>query len=199
MIPSPAPRAWALCSLGFALAALLLWTAPREMLDWQAPLAMAQAWRFWTAAFVHWSAQHLLANLLGCAAVAAFGVAAQVPRHVTWAWLVAWPLSHAALALAPQLQHYGGLSGVLHAGVAAAALHLVWRAAGRRRSIGWAVLTGLSVKLLLERPWQGPTQFVPGWDIALAPLAHVTGAASGLLCGAVAQLVTSRRTQRAVA
>lgn len=199
VIPPPAPRAWAACSLGFALAALLLWSAPRPALDWQAQWALTQPWRFWTAAFVHWSAQHLQANLVGCIAVAAFGFAAQVPLRVSWAWLTAWPLTHALLALAPQLQHYGGLSGVLHAGVAVVALHLTLRASGRRRAIGGAVLIGLAVKLLLERPWQGPTQQVPGWDIALAPLAHVTGAASGLLCCVIAEGVTRRRARSVVA
>lgn len=140
-----------------------------------------------------------MANVLGCAAVAAFGVTAQVPRHVTWAWLAAWPLTHAALALTPQLQHYGGLSGVLHAAVAAAALHLTWRTTGRRRSIGWAVLIGLAVKLLLERPWLGPTQLVPGWDIALVPLAHVTGAFGGLVCCAIALSIAHGPAQPASA
>ena len=132
------------------------------------------------------------ANLLGCAVVAAFGVAARVSRPWVWAWLAAWPLTHAGLALVPQLQHYGGLSGVLHAGVAVAALRLAGQATGRRRVIGGAVLAGLAVKLLLERPWHGPTQIVAGWDIALVPLAHVTGAVSGLLCGAAALALCNR-------
>ena len=134
------------------------------------------------------------ANLLGCAVVAAFGVAARVSRPWVWAWLAAWPLTHAALALAPrlQLQHYGGLSGVLHAGVVVAAVSLAGQATGRRRLIGGAVLAGVVVKLLLERPWHGPTQIVAGWDIALVPLAHVTGAVSGLLCGAAALALCSR-------
>ena len=189
---APAPRAWAGCSLGLALGAAVLWWAPREALDWQPQSAQSQAWRLWTAAFVHWSPRHLQANLLGCAVVAAFGVAAGVSRAGVWAWLAAWPLTHAGLALAPQLQHYGGLSGVLHAGVAVAALNLAWQTTGRRRLIAGAVLAGLAVKLLLERPWQGPTQIVAGWDIALVPLAHVTGAVSGLFCGAAALILCNR-------
>ena len=190
----PSPRAWAGCSLGLALGAALLWWAPREVFDWQPQWALVQPWRLWTAAFVHWSPQHLQANLLGCAVVAAFGVAARVSRPWVWAWLAAWPLTHAALALAPQLQlqHYGGLSGVLHAGVVVAAINLAGQATGRRRLIGGAVLAGVVVKLLLERPWHGPTQIVAGWDIALVPLAHVTGAVSGLLCGAAALALCSR-------
>lgn len=190
----PAPRAWASLAITLALGALLLWLAPRDALDWQPQLALTQPWRLWTAAFVHWSPRHLQANLLGCAVVAAFGIAAGLPRHATWAWLAAWPLTHAALALQPLLLHYGGLSGVLHAGVAVAALHLAWRARGRPRRIGCAVLAGLAAKLALESPWLGPTQIVPGWDFPVAPLAHLSGAASGLLCGAVAQVIAGRRS-----
>lgn len=188
-------RTWAVVSIGAATGALLLWSAPREAFDWQPRFALSQPWRLWTAAFVHWSQLHLMANLAGCAAVAAFGIAAQLPRRATWAWLAAWPLTQAALALQPLLLHYGGLSGVLHAGVAVAALHLAWRAHGRRRGIGWAVLVGLAVKLALERSWQGTTQIVTGWDIPIAPLGHLTGATSGLVCGAIAQLISDRRSR----
>jgi rhomboid family GlyGly-CTERM serine protease len=190
---TPGQRTWIGLTIALALGALLTWPAPREALDWQPQLALAQPWRCWTAAFVHWSPMHLQANLFGCVAVAAFGVAARLPCHSTWAWLAAWPLTQAALALQPLLLHYGGLSGVLHAGVAVAALDLVLRRAGwRRRGIGWAVLAGLAAKLALERPWAGPTQVVPGWDIAIAPLVHLTGSAAGLLCGAVARAIAAR-------
>lgn len=187
-----APRAWASVAIGLALASLALWFAPRDALDWQPNLAVAQAWRLWTAALVHLSPLHLQANLLGCAVVAAFGIVAEVPRHASWAWLAAWPLTHAALALQPLLLHYGGLSGLLHAGVAVAALHVAWRQQGRRRLLGWAVLAGLAAKLALEQAWAEPTRAIVGWDFRVAPLAHLTGAMAGLLCGTVAQLMAGR-------
>ncbi|MES2957936.1 MAG: rhombosortase [Pseudomonadota bacterium] len=180
-------------SVGLALGALALWSLPREAIDWQPELAMTQPWRLWTAAFVHLSTWHLQANLLGCAVVAAFGIVSALPRDATWAWLAAWPLTHAALALQPRLLSYGGLSGLLHAGVAIVALHLVWRTSGRRRLIGAAVLTGLACKLALEQAWLGPTQAVAGWDFRIAPLAHLTGTLSGLLCGGLAQAHADRR------
>ena len=190
----PGSRAWALLSIGLALAALALSTVPREALDWQPTLAATQPWRLWTAAFVHLSPQHLQANLLGCAVVAVFGLVAGVPRSALWAWLAAWPLTHAALALQPQLLHYGGLSGLLHAGVAVAASHLAWREQGYRRLIGWAVLAGLAAKLFSEQAWLAPTQVVAGWDIRIAPFAHLTGAIAGLLCSAVALALTAPRS-----
>lgn len=177
-----------------AVAAAALWSAPRELLSWQ-PMHSADApWRAWSAAFVHWTPWHLGANLLGCAVVAAFGVAARVPARATAAWLVAWPLSHAALALQPALTSYGGLSGVLHAGVAIAAWHLLRHDVGTRRRIGGAVLAGVAVKLLLEEPWAAPTQQIAGWDFPVAPLAHASGAIAGLLCALL--LDVAARAQR---
>lgn len=195
LAPPPAPRAWAALAAGLALGTVALWTTPGTAIDWQPRLALAEPWRIWSAAFTHLSLLHLQANLLGCAAVAAFGVAARLPRHATWAWLAAWPLTHAALILQPLLNHYSGLSGVLHAGVAVGALHLVWRERGRRQAIGAAVLAGLALKLWLETPWAGPTQAALGWDIPIAPLGHLSGTLSGLVCGAVAQRLAARRAE----
>jgi hypothetical protein len=41
------------------------------------------------------------------------------------------------------------------------------------------------IKLLAEEPWGPPLRLGGGFDIATAPIAHVTGAAAGLLCGAL--------------
>jgi rhomboid family GlyGly-CTERM serine protease len=185
--PTRGQQAWLqLCAL-LALLALALWFAPRQTLDWEPALALSQPWRAWSAAFVHWSAWHLGANLLGCVVVAAFGSAAAVPSSATWAWLAAWPLTHAALALQPALTRYGGLSGVLHAGVAIAAWHLIRHAQGRRRAVGVAVLGGLAIKLLAEQPWGAPLQLRPEWDFPVAPLAHASGVLTGLLCASLGQ------------
>ena len=184
---------WLAMTAALAAGAAALSMAPRETLAWQPVHALDQPWRAWSAAFVHWTPWHLIANLLGCVVVAAFGVAAHVPARATLAWLVAWPLSHAALALQPALTSYGGLSGVLHAGVAIAAWHLLRHEHGRRRQIGAAVMAGLSIKLLLEKPWGAPTQHVSGWDFAIAPLAHATGAIAGIVCAALADAASRAR------
>ncbi len=155
-------------------------------LDWQPTLAWSEPWRWWTAAWVHLSHGHLLANLAGCVVLAAFGWTAGTGWRLTLSWLVAWPLTHLALLGEPQLAHYGGLSGLLHAGVAIAAVGLVWIDSGRPRWIGAAVLVGLLVKVISERPWLGAVQQWPGWDIGIAPIAHATGMAAGLVCAVVA-------------
>lgn len=159
---------------------------PDALLDWQPALAIAEPWRAFTAAFVHLSTRHLLANLLGCVVVTAFGLIARVPWWIALAWLLAWPLGHVLLWLQPALQHYAGLSGVLHGGAAAAALYVALRGQGHEPIIGWGVLIGLAVKLYREAPWRGPVQHVAGWDIPIAPIAHATGVLAALACAGAA-------------
>jgi hypothetical protein len=142
---------------------------------------------------VHYSGLHLGANLLGALLVASLGGLAQVPARMVWAWGAAWPLTQLGLLIKPELLHYGGLSGVLHAGVAVAALHLVMGGARSQRAIGTAILAGTCIKVLLEAPWGPPLRYGDGWDIAVAPLAHATGLISGVLCVAAAQGVAALR------
>ncbi|MDQ6683997.1 MAG: rhombosortase [Pseudomonadota bacterium] len=170
--------------------------APR--FDWQPGLALAEPWRAWSAAFVHFSGLHLAANLAGLALVVAYGWAGNLPLRSSLAWLLAWPLTHAALLLRPELLHYGGLSGVLHAGVAVAAVTLLTMPRQSRRWIGAATLLVVVIKVLLETPW-GPTLRRPeGWDIAVAPFAHAAGLLVGTaLAGAVALLAATRARTRA--
>ncbi len=171
----------ALCALA-AGGALLAQALDLATLRWQPELVLRQPWRWISAAWVHLSTLHLAANLAGCALVAALGVAAGCGARATAAWALAWPLTHLGLLGQAALTSYGGLSGVLHAAVAVAAWQLLRGEHGLRRAVGAALLAGLVVKLLLEAPWSGPLRQVPGWDIAIAPLAHTTGALAGWLC-----------------
>jgi rhomboid family GlyGly-CTERM serine protease len=193
--PVAGAHAWlALAALLCATATIAWFVAPREALLWRPSHALAEPWRWWSAAFAHWTALHLGANVLGCAVVGAFGAAARVPVHAAVAWLLAWPGTHLALALQPRLAAYGGLSGVLHAGVAIAAWHLLTHERGRQRTIGGAVIAGLVAKLMWERPWAGPARVVPGWDFPIAPFAHTAGAVVGLGCALLAAAVMRARS-----
>ncbi|MDE1948240.1 MAG: rhombosortase [Burkholderiales bacterium] len=185
--------AWLALAALFAVGALAGWTQPAARWDWQPGLAAAQPWRCWSAAFVHWSALHLAANLIGLAVVAAFGPVARLAPRCALAWFIAWPLTQLGLLLQPALLHYGGLSGVLHAGVAVAAVEMLVRERGRRRAIALAVLGGLLAKIALETPWGPPLRHPADWDIPIAPLAHASGACFGLFCGALAAWLPRRR------
>ena len=121
---------------------------------------------------MHYSLLHLLANLVGCALVAALGLVARVPLRIVVAWFVAWPLTQFGLLLRPDLLHYGGLSGVLHAGVATIAVHLIVVGPRARRLIGVGILAGVAIKIGMEAPWGEALRQLPGWDIAVAPVAH---------------------------
>lgn len=101
-------------------------------LDWQPALGLRETWRLWTGAWVHWSAAHLLVNAAGAAVIAFVGWRARLPPAAAAAWFAAWPLTQAFMAavgaerLAVLMPHYGGLSGVLHAGAIVLGLSLAW-------------------------------------------------------------------------
>jgi hypothetical protein len=134
---------------------------------------------------------HLGANLLAAAVVGAYGYAARVPTPATLAWGVAWPLTQMGMLLLPELSrdllHYGGLSGMLHGGVAIVCAELLFKQRGARRWVGAAVSLGLVIKLVSEAPWGPVLRASAEWDIAVVPLAHSTGAVAGLLCWLVLQ------------
>ena len=151
-------------------------------------------WTWWTAALVHLSGWHLIANLLAAAAVAAWGWVAGCGTRATLAWLLAWPLAQALLITDPgSLWRYAGLSATLHAGVAIGCWHLIMHRRGAARAVGAAVLAAVGIKLMLEMPalrawWQGvavaelqpsPLAGAPGH--ILAGHAHGCGVAAGLI------------------
>ena len=196
-------RAWLAVAAAGLAGSLLAWWLPANLLDWQPDLAGREPWRAVTAAWVHWSLRHLAANLAGVLVVAALGWVARLPGRAALAWALAWPLTQLGLLLRPELAHYGGLSGVLHAGVAVAAVWLMLGGGlgrgpsqgGRlRRRIGLAIALGVVAKLWLETPWGPALQTSPEWDIAIAPLAHATGALAGAACAGLMALATRRRT-----
>lgn len=182
-----------LCTL-LATTSLLAWWLPREALDWQPALAATQPWRTVTAAFVHWTPLHLAANLAGCAVLALLGWRARLGTREAAASLIALPLTQLGLLLLPELQRYGGLSGELHAMAAIAALTLLTRP-GRERTIGAGIALGLVLKIALEHPFGPPLRVTEGFDFPVAPFAHLSGAVSGLLAGALTMAVMNRQNR----
>ena len=184
-------------------------------LDWQPGRAWPQVWRPWTSAWVHWSGAHLLVNLLGAAVVAGVGWRARASARAALAWFLAWPLTQMLLALpadlpghglhaAHPMAHYGGLSGVLHAGVVVLGLALALpdslaargrkedglapltpTEATRHRIVGLGLVAGTLAKVLLEAPWDLALRPSALLGIDVAPLAHACGVAAGLIGWAV--------------
>ncbi|WP_084453264.1 rhombosortase [Roseateles chitosanitabidus] len=181
-------RAWMLLALLLATGSLLVWVQPpavQAALQWRPELAGREPWRAFTAALLHWSPQHLIANLAGCAVVGLLGLAARLTWREALAWLMAWPLTQFGLLIEPGLERFGGLSGVLHAGVAVAVIAMLRMRAshGRERVIGLMIGIGLLAKVAAERPLAGPPlRQWEGWNISIAPLAHLTGVVSGVVC-----------------
>jgi rhomboid family GlyGly-CTERM serine protease len=188
--------AWFLLCLWMSLVACLVHVTGlinAASLDWQPQLALSQPWRAWTAAWVHWSDRHLIANALGAVLVAVLGVELRASSRCVIAFLMAWPLTHLALAWRPELLHYGGLSGVLHAALTVIAVHGLTQADRALRILAAVLLLGLTIKVVSESPW-GPVLRHPAhWDIAIAPLSHATGALSGLLCSGVLTFLKVRK------
>jgi rhomboid family GlyGly-CTERM serine protease len=186
-------NSWALLAALFALGAACAWFVPPTRLDWQGVVS----WRAFSAAFVHWTPLHLGANLLGCVALAWLGIEARLPTRSTIAWLIAWPLTQLGLLLRPELTSFGGLSGVLHAGVAIAAIELMFRQK-RERLIGAAIMAGLCFKIASENPLGPALQQVSGWDMPVVPLAHLSGAIAGALTAlAIIATTSGGRSPRA--
>ena len=156
----------------------------REVLGWRPDRAWSEPWRWWSAAWMHLSTTHLLANLSGAVPVAALGWLLQADRRMAWAWALAWPLTHLSLLLQPELLRYGGLSGVLHAGVAVVCLHLLTcDHPPIPRLFAWGLTVGLVAKITMENPC-GPALVHPlGADIAVAPWAHLSGSVAGATLG----------------
>jgi rhomboid family GlyGly-CTERM serine protease len=187
---------WLAVCAAMGLASLAAWPVERTLIDWQPQRAWPEAWRWWTAALVHFTPLHLGANLLATALVAAYGWAARVPPVVALAWIGSWPLSHLALLSQPELLHYGGLSGVLHGGVAATSLWLLLRGQGAARAIGGLMLIGQALKLLFEMPWAAAIQAPSELDVAVAPLSHASGSIAGALCALLALRLWPSTTRR---
>lgn len=186
--------AWAGLSGMFIFAAVLVHSLPATALpalSWQAGLWRIEPWRQWSAAWVHWSAWHLGANVLGALVLMAAAQVSEVrPRHAA-AWLVAWPLTHLLLACDPALAQYGGMSGVLHAGVAIVIIALLDQSAIFPRVTGLVLLAALLIKLAREAPllahalgWHVPPLPLPGTSsFVVAGNAHLAGTLAGLACG----------------
>lgn len=144
-----------------------------------------ELWRLVTANFIHSNIWHLWLNLAG------FGVLWLLHHiHFTaWRYLslllaVSLLCSTMILYLAPELDHYIGLSGSLHAMVILGALYDI-----RAKVLtGWLLLILTVAKVGYEQ-WRGPDpELARLIEANVAIDAHLFGALSGLLFFVILQL-----------
>src|SRR5690606_28658662 len=139
--------AWLLlCALHGVLSMLLWWAqiAAVEPLIWRADAWTDHPWTLWTSAWVHLGTPHLIGNQLALGALTAAGWVLRPPPSAMWAWALSWPLTQACLDVWPQVGYAVGLSGLLHAGVAVLAMHLVLAPMPRALRL-WGIVLALGV------------------------------------------------------
>lgn len=155
-------------------------------------------WRAWTTVWVHLSALHLAANLLGLVLIAALGLKAGVRARSAWAWCLAWPCTNIALLAVHGLDYCVGLSGVLHAGVAVVVVHLLLDTASTRtmtqRLVGGMLGAGLAAKIVLEHPWSVAVVQHPALGLPVVPAAHLSGAICGTTMALLLHVVPKAST-----
>lgn len=181
-------HSWLLLCALHGVASMLLWWAPADtlaLLTWQADGGLRRAWTLWSSAWVHLNTPHLISNQLALGVLTAFVWVVRPPLASALAWLLAWPLVQAVLPLWPQIGYAVGLSGVLHAGVAVLAVHLLRQRIALPQARRWGLLLGLGLlaKLGLERGWNHPVVWDTANHMSVVRGAHLAGAFWGLCLG----------------
>ncbi len=171
----------------------LQFLAPVEFAKYDRVLVLeGEVWRLVTGVWVHLTWAHLFMNFLGLALVLALFRKCVRPLAVLAMVTAIGTLSHLLLLAYTGLSWGVGLSGALHGLFLHYTLSHVWPQARRFALI---LLTGLSLKLLLEAALGNSTSaWLGGQQVAL-PL-HWAGSAAGLLTAAVVSLTQRRVTAR---
>jgi len=169
----------AACLSAVVLVLGALGQAGRDALAWSRPeIASGELWRLFSGHFVHLGTSHLVLNLVGLWLV--WYLVADTFRTPHWLAVTACAVAGIDLGfwlLEPRLVWYVGLSGVLHALLAAG---VVAGLAGRRREspLLAAFLLGKIVYEQLAGPLPGSEGSTGGPVIVDA---HLYGALSGLV------------------
>lgn len=168
------------------LASIAAWySVGATNLAWQSAFWPQRPWTLWSAALVHLSGAHLLANLLALLVLAVLGACLHAGRTATLALLLAWPLSTLALLWWPQITSYSGMSGLLNALAAILWAHTALRS--DTKPVSLVIFAALALKLASERAWSQPIAFDPNWGFNVVYAAHLAGAVAGAFCGLVVE------------
>ena len=178
--PEPAAAATPWFTAAIALAAIVItaWPAAATALVFERDRVIAgELWRLWSAHLAHFGWSHLGWNLL-IFALAGGWVERISPRRTRLLYVICPPLiGLALLALDPELQSYGGLSGLAAATLTLLALTQLARPAATDRWFWRATLMLLGLKIGFELLTRRPTfAHFAGGEIRTVPIAHVAGA-----------------------
>lgn len=177
-------RSWLLlCGIHGVASSLLWWVRDSSLqrLTWQFDTVWSMPWTLWTSAWVHMNPPHLIFSQMGLGLLAALAWVLRPPWVSTWAWLLSWPLAQACLVAWPQIGYAAGLSGLLHAGAAVLAVHLLMGVARIPKGRRWGslLLLALVVKLGMERGWSQPVVWDGGTELSVVQALHLTSALWG--------------------
>ena len=143
-------------------------------------IAAGEYWRLLSAHFVHLGHLHLLLNLGGLLLIAYLvGTALTRAEWLLALFFACITISVGLWVLQPDLERYVGLSGALHALLAAGLVATI----GRWQLDLWIVASALAAKLLLEQ-LVGPlpvSESISGGNVIVD--AHLYGAISGCISG----------------
>jgi rhomboid family GlyGly-CTERM serine protease len=176
--------AWSGLCATLALLCIAVWLLPVDgqiALRWRADDWLAAPWTLWSASLSHLSDVHLLANLVGLLCLCVIGEHLGANHHDALALLLAWPLTHLALLLWPQIQFYAGFSGLNYGvGGVLIARSAIGFVVNRRISVIAFIFTSLLLaKLIWEAPWAQPLRMDASWGFTVVQAAHLSGVACG--------------------
>ena len=191
-VPAPRLRLRALAGGGLTLAlaalAALAWLIPGAD-GWLAydrdALATGELWRVLTGHWVHWSRGHFIWNV---GAFLLLGLVCEARGRLRFATCVlgaAVAVPAAVFVLLPEMDHYGGLSGIESGLFALAAVDLVRERWSRMDRTTAALGLALGLGFVCKIAWEvatGGAVFVGdlGPGVAPVPVAHMAGAAVGI-------------------
>jgi hypothetical protein len=179
-------RLWLGLCVGHAVTSMLVWwmgDGLGQWMTWRADDWLQRPWTLWTSAWVHRNTPHLIGNQLAVGALAAMAWVLRPDARAALAWVLAWPLIPLCQRWWPLVGHYVGLSGLVHAAVAAVAVQLLMDRARvpQIRRWGGVLALGLGVKLVLEQAWARPVVWSDNLGISVVQSAHLVGACAGAL------------------
>ena len=174
-------RLWLALCVWHAVASMLVWwmgDGLGQWMTWRADDWMQRPWTLWTSAWVHRNTPHLISNQLAVGALAAMAWVLRPDARASVAWVVAWPLIPLCQPWWPIVGYYVGLSGLVHAAVAAVAVCWLISPGHHALSRRWGVMlaAGLTAKLLWEQAWARPVVWSEDLNMSVVQSAHLVGA-----------------------